>query len=234
MTELSRLPVAEPRRRTRVGWWLTGIAVAAVAVTVAVVALRDEGPTYTVDKELQAALLTAEDYPSGYVVTLLGKEDLERQSGGQDLPGDLQPAGCAELLRTQPQVTGDHPVGAAQAANSGTGTYYVEVVANSSEVERWDASAIDGLLNACRTTTFTQDGATGTVTFARLPAPSDARSFALLTTIEAGGVTIAIGIAVVAVGRHVLVLTGGSSGGFDEAEFTEVVRAAEDKVLTTF
>lgn len=208
----------EPRGRRRVLWW-----VAAVAIVVAVVVVsffQDTGGA------LGDALLTGEDFGSGYEVAVMPPGQLG-QAGAVDLPEGIEPAECAELLRTRPEPA--NPELAAGVSARGERTAYLELVLPADGVSDWDTARLDEVVGTCRTTTFDDGDTTGTVEFRRLPAPS-AGGFALAARVSGGDGVVTLGVAVSRVGDHVVVLTGAAHGDLDEPEFTRLVRAAGERV----
>lgn len=221
-----------PPRRNKKTWWLVGGALVVVAVIVTVIVVNNSGPSLNADAKLEAGLLEGSDYPSGYTVSLLTQEELDEATGQeQALPDDISPPECAELLRNQPKLSGDTSVGAAKA--EGSGTYYVEMITPANGIESWDTGKAAEVVEKCATTTFSQDGQSGTLTMSLLEPPPGDRSFAMKFGIEAEGVTLTLVAAISQVGDHAVAIIGGASGTVDDAEFQEIVAAANEKVERT-
>lgn len=215
----------EPGRRARVAWWVT--AVGLILVVVVVTWVRDDGSGLTANQELERALLTSADFPAGFEVSVLGQDRLDEAVTAQELPPGVRPAECAELLRAQPRPTGETAVGAVLAR--GDDAYYVEMVTSADGVAEWDPDEVDEVVETCGTTTFDQDGTTGTVRFDRIDGVGG-DGFALRATITAAGDRVSLGVAVSRVGGHVVVLTAGATGELDEAGFVRLANAANERV----
>jgi hypothetical protein len=217
-------------RRARVVWWV--VAVGLIVAVVVVAWVRDDEPTLTADQRLEAALLTSGDFRAGYDVAVMGQDRLDQAVTAQELPSGIRPAECAELLRAQPRPAEDTAVGAVEAR--GDGVYYVEVVTPAAGMPEWDPGRVDEVVDACGTTTFDQDGTTGTVRFDRIEGVRG-DGFALRATISVAGDSgaedeVSLGVAVSRVDGHVVVLTGGATGDLDEAEFVRLANAANARV----
>jgi hypothetical protein len=206
----------EPRGRRRVLWW-----VAAVGIVVAVVVV-----SFFQDGELDDALLTGEDFGAGYEVAALTADQLG-QAGATELPTGIEPAECAELLRTWQEPV--NPESAAGVSAQGERTAYLEVVLLGADVSEWDTARLDEVVDACRITTFDDGGTTGTVDFSRLDVPV-ADGFALSAMVSGSDGVVTLGVAVSRVGDHVVVLTGAAQGDLDEREFARLVRTAGARV----
>lgn len=233
--EPAKEPVEEASRTRRVGWWIAGAAAAVVVIVIVVVAVNS-GSTLTADERLEQALLTEDDFPSGYDVSLLSQDELDQAADNQGLPDDVEisPQKCADLLEAQPTPEGDYSVGAVQARQSTTA--YVEIVSEVEAMPEWNTAEIDRLLDACGEASFSQGGQSATMTFDKLTAPRGADdSYALSYSVSAGGVEITLAIAVSRVGEYVVVFTGGGQGSaLDDAEFLDLAEAANAKVARTF
>ena len=225
-------PRRSPERRKAV-WWMAGGVAVVVAVVVTVLVIRG-GSLLTADASLEPGLLTGSDV-SGYSVSVLTQDELDDATAQeQALPADISPPECAELLRDQPKLADDTPVGAAKLAG-GTAAY-VEMITPDNGIESWDPSRATQFAATCGTVTFSESGQSGTLSIEVIDPPSPSRAehaFAMRFTIEADGVSVTLASAVAKVGDHAVALVGGTSGEFDESEFREIAGDAFDKVART-
>ncbi|RZS34926.1 hypothetical protein EV193_108276 [Herbihabitans rhizosphaerae] len=223
-----------PPKKRRTALWISIAAVVVVAAVVTTILLisNSSSATLTVDKALEKALLTSSDFPSGYDVSVLTQDEIDKLNQQQQLPDDIQPAECSDLMRSQPKPTGDYSVGGMKATNAGERTGYSEIVTPVGGYGEWNPSRIDEVIGKCGTTTFSQDGQSGTVSFAKLTGVNG-DGFALRTRIEGGGVKLTLGVAITKVGEHVVVFTGAYGRTFDEASFVRLANAANEKARAT-
>ena len=206
----------EPRGRRRVVWWVAAVGILVAVVVVSLV--RDGDP--------DDALLTGEDFGGGYEVVAMTADELA-QSGATDLPEDIEPPECAELLRSRPEPAS--PELAAGVSARGARTAYLEVVLPAGDVSEWDTDRLNEVVDTCGTTTFDDGDTTGTVEFSHLDAPVE-DGFALAARVSGSDGVVTLGVAVARIGEHVVVLTGVAQGDLDEREFSRLVRAAGARV----
>ncbi|MBB4904455.1 DUF5642 family protein [Actinophytocola algeriensis] len=206
----------EPRGRRRVLWWVAAVGILVAVVVVSLV--RDGDP--------DDALLTAEDFGGGYDVAAMTAAEFA-QSGATDLPEDIEPPECAELLRSRPEPA--NPELAAGVSARGARTAYLEVVLPADDVSEWDTDRLDEVVGTCGTTTFDDGDTTGTVEFSHLDVPVE-DGFALAARVSGSDGVVTLGVAVSRIGEHVVVLTGVAQGDLDEREFSRLVRAAGERV----
>jgi hypothetical protein len=209
----------EPRGKRRVAWWVAAVA---MLVAVVVVALVREG-----DGDLDDALLTGAEFGDGYDVAVMTPDQLGQAGAEVRLPSGIEPAECAELLRTQPEPATTGAAGGVSARREGAA--YLELVLPAADVPAWDTGRIEDAVDTCRNTRFEDGDGTGTVEFSRLDVRTEG-GFALAARISSGDGVITVGVAVSRVGAHVVVLTGVATGDLDRAEFGRLVAAAGDRV----
>lgn len=205
-----------PRGRRRVLWW-----VAAVVIVVAVVVV-----SFFQGGDLDDALLTGDDFGGGYEVAAVAPEQLG-QATATDLPPGIEPAECAELLRTRPEPATSEL--AAGVSARGERTAYLEVLLPADGVSGWRADRLAEAVDTCRNTTFDDGDTTGTVEFSHLEVPVE-DGFALAARVSGSDGVVTLGVAVSRVGDRVVVLTAAAQGDLDEREFTRLVRTAGARV----
>ncbi|MCH1868772.1 hypothetical protein [Nocardioides sp. CFH 31398] len=182
------------------------------------------------EEQIQAALLTIEDLPSGWT-----KEASEEDDESEDT---IDPARCQEVLDALDEGTGDPAVdGEADFSKGGPFGTFLNVTLSTYD-EEVDEDAVQNISDAfTECPEFTTTDAAGEVSDVTVSPVSFAnlgdQTLAVRMEFASSEFTIQVNVAYVVIGHNVLAFLLGGVAGSDAAELEDLAGQAVDKLEST-
>lgn len=178
-------------------------------------------------EEIEAALLTVNDLPSGWA-----KSPEEADDDSEDT---IDPARCQDVINALDDDWSDAAARAEANFNKGGafGTILSQTI--SSHAEEVDADAVQKIADAfSECPSFTSTDADGEVSEVTVSPMSFAnlgdQTLAVAMSFESSMFTVSVNIAYVVIGHNVLALINGGVGGADGAELEKIAKLAVSKL----